>query len=259
MTPFGIMLEYATCGAYEIATVDAVKLYQTDGIPFYNPFYLGQLYDSQKVVKVQSHAFHYCKDVFGSDTSHPHLGTLLVATVYAPKDSKGVPIMDKQFIVESCHFPLLEDHKIRIAKWLDEEYPIERARVFGACANELPVIRTGDFNTFKDKTETYAQQMHYLTNGFDIVSGSPVSYEDETIRLYGTFYPFPHDIVPGITIEKPTVDSKNTSVLDYMFLSKSSKYIVPGKCRLMVQPYDTVPLTDHLPMFVGFKLLTVGK
>lgn len=164
LTPYSIAADYARAGEYDVSFVEATKLYKTKGMEFYNPFYLGQLYDSKRFVKVQSHGFRYGADIFGSDDAPPHMGVLLVACVYAPRNAEGVPIMERQFMVESCHMPLAEDHKVKIAKWLSESYPEQRRRIFGEI--DMPIIRTGDFNTFKDMGETYEQQMAYRGGHF---------------------------------------------------------------------------------------------
>ena len=98
--------------------------------------------------------------------------------------------------------------------------------------------------------------MAYLTHGFTIASSNPVSYDDPSVKLYGTFYPFPHDRAAGFEIEKPTVDSKKTSTLDYVFLSKDARYVEVVDCKLKLSSFDdgVVPLTDHLPMHVKFRL-----
>lgn len=257
LTPSRIAGDFAAAGSLEVAAVAPVKLVPTLGMPLYNPFYLGQLYDPAQLVHLNSFCVRYDALAFGEVPS-PHVGTAVLLGHYARCNSDGTADLAHQFIVESCHMPLREDHKTAAARWFATALPSVRASLFGV-GDDVPVIRIGDFNTFADKAEC-AGQLALLSEGFDHAGGDFVEWGGTT-PLFGTFYPFPHDAVPDIVIASPLSRSPSVSVLDHVFLSRGTHRLCVACKELILDNYDaegtraafdgaTIPLSDHLPLLV---------
>jgi hypothetical protein len=157
LTPNSILQDFAQNSRFRIAGIACTKLHPTDGIPTYNPFYIGQLYDEKKLVVVNSHVFRYYPEVFRDPINKPHVGTAFLAVEYAPLvPDNRLPDLKNSFIVETCHFPLAEFQKDAVCKWFVENELPSLERVFGNLDRKT-IIRTGDFNTFRDKEESKLQ------------------------------------------------------------------------------------------------------
>jgi len=265
LLPNDIVIDLARTGDYSIASLDSVKLHNTKNIPTYIPFFLAQLYNHHKYEKINTYCFRYYDKIFGDSSNPPHMGGSLLACLYAPRDENGCPILDKQFLIESCHFPLSSEHKMKVIKWLNEDYLIERKRIFGDIFDKHTIIRTGDFNLFKDDL-LFDQQKELLTLDYNEVT-TPNLKDEFGNKMYGTFYPFPSDTpANGVVIAKPTENVNNTSALDYMFLSKNTQAKLLD-CTLITKTFNptnkgekitydekVVPLSDHLPLICKFSL-----
>lgn len=180
--------------------------------------------------------------VFGDEAPQPAMGGAILVVQYAPKLSDGTADLKNTFLVESCHMPIVETHKLQACKWLKEEYPEERSRVFGSVTN---IVRVGDFNTFMDKPES-SEQIELLTAQLKHVNKSmTVAQEDlkpTDTTIEHTFVPFPHDCKP---------DVPKQSFLDYVFVSGGIEVV--GEV-LALQIPTTIPISDHLPLVVKLKL-----
>jgi hypothetical protein len=268
MRPDQIASEIMQLG-YGLAGMDATKTNvtidsKTNESMEFNPFYLAQFYDPTKLLKVKSYTFEYDKGLFGKVNSNS-LGGIILACMYVPlMDEK--PDYSMAFLVESCHLPINDEQKTKVLKWIDMFYSAYRDNVFGDIALHYSVIRCGDFNIFRDSA-SYSAQYSLLTSTFEDVSTDNLIEKSSHDKMYGTFYPFPHDIVQGIKIAKPTENSKSTSVTDYFLINRfSDRNIKFVSCYLdtytysdkenEVNTYDekTIPVSDHIPLFCNFKL-----
>jgi hypothetical protein len=249
LSPHRIVQDFVNASGLQLASIGCTKLHETDGIPTYMPFYLAQIYNASKFVVVNAHTFHYYNAVFGSPVSKPHAGTAFLAVEYAPI-IQGVPDMHKTFIVETCHFPLAETHKNAVCLWMVENELAELDRVFGNVKDKT-IIRTGDFNTFRDKEDHKLQLKLLTTNGFVDVSQDKRNKQDFNEKVYGTFYPFPWDQTP-IPIGSPT-DKEAHSCLDYFFMKSNPGKAEAGICTVDMMTFENgkhkdTPMSDHFPI-----------
>lgn len=235
--PLWFIADICEKSGYSLGGFDRVKNHQTEGMPSYTPFHLCQLYDDKKLIKIQSHAFWYYPELFGK-FDPPHLGGMILAVLY-----EIINMPDNFILVESFHLPLQEQLKTQASEWIKNKYPIERNKVFGDIQN---IVRSGDFNTFKDK-ETWKYQYECFSH--DMIPATEKMFDENTgNQLYGTFYPFPHDFCVPITL--PNEEGTNHSVTDYMFCQGNIK---PIKCALTWNGLD-LRLSDHLPMKTTFEI-----
>jgi endonuclease/exonuclease/phosphatase family metal-dependent hydrolase len=276
MTPGQQVQELAASGEYTIASIDCTALsYTSKTLPRrgdYNPFYIAQLYCHTQVEKLRAHCFRFY-DLFNNSESVPTAGCAVLCVLYCLRDPvTGIPDMTRQFLVESYHFPMAGAHKLRISEYLRDGgvFSVQRAGVFTECglnSDNIPIVRTGDFNLFKDEA-TYAATYDNMTAGYEDVTTPHLTdeSEDNPRRMYGTFYPFPHD-TPAVVIARPTENAPNTSMLDFMFLKYSTRircvrsYVITATCNPSAKDervtFDerTQPLSDHLPLVGVFEYL----
>lgn len=210
----------------------------------YSPFYLAQVYNTERVTLLDSGVNHYYEQVFGDPTSPPAMGGCYIWGKYAPNRPDGFPDLTKTFVVKSFHLPFANDDKTKVCEYL--------CRALHTKDPPPVVIAVGDFNFFRDDKD-HALHLQLWDKNFQNVSEQRlVSYQTGK-RMFGTFWPFPHD-VPPVKLDLPTEDSKHTSVLDHVFLSRGSETkLLSETCRL-VEPTDYAhPEWDHLPLFFSFK------
>lgn len=251
-----ILNNLAVSGRYAIADCQPVKIHNTNGVNFYNPFYLGQLYDSRKLYKIESKIIHYYLDMYDTPENAPNMGGSYLYVRYAFKDSNGIPDLKRTFSIGTVHFPLQQTHKLISAKYFSEK------------ASMLPDILIGDFNLFKDDS-LYSEIYEELTKKFiDVITNN---LTDQNAQLmYGTFFPFPHD-KPPIPILYPYLNKQKgiecePSHLDYVFTSKTSLIKCIG-CQVLTKTFNplnkdeiwsydetTFPISDHLPLISNFLL-----
>lgn len=256
MDPNDIINQFAVFGKYAVADCQPVKVHDTNGMTYYNPMYLGQLYDNTRLYKMESKMVYYYQEMYDSPEAAPHMGGSYLYVKYAVRHQNGIPDFSNTFSVGTIHFPLPEQHKLITAKYFNKE------------ETNVPDIIIGDFNFFKDDV-LFPQIYNELTNKFiDVVTGN--LKDQNGVQMFGTFYPFPHDKTP-IPIVVPYSNKKEGVVgepshLDYVFLSKTSnmKYV---DCMVLTNTFNpnnltevwsfdntTFPLSDHLPMFVELEL-----
>lgn len=239
--PEDIVKEYTSRTSYCSTQFYPVKLYGTEGMDFYNPFYVCHLYNPRKLVVKNTKCYWLYNDVYGSETSKPHSGGAVIVSHFFFKNEDGT-CSDKSFIVESWHFPIDEEQKIKLSSYKKEKFDEIRNRDFdGSC----PLIVTGDFNTFQDKEEC-KEQCQNLFHNFKHVSENKIlvdknfnRIEDETVSW--SFKPFPHD---RCKIEH--------SLLDYIFLSNRNLSFQPTE-TLMIVDENPVQISDHLPLVQRFR------
>ncbi len=260
LDPNDIINQFALAGKYAVADCQPVKIHKTNGFPTYNPFYLGQIYDNTKLYKIESKIIPYYQIMYESAEAAPHMGGSYLYVKYAFRDDEGFPDPNKTFSVGTVHFPLPETHKLIAAKYFN---------IDGAL---LPDILIGDFNLFKDDKLFQDIYCELTKNFIDVmVTDKLLKLTDQNNnKLYGTFYPFPHDN-PPIPILPPNVEKTenivgNHSQLDYVFLNKKSNIIfdnVMGMTNTFnsekideVWSFDssTFPLSDHLPLVAKFNM-----
>lgn len=263
MTPLQQLFQLAKCGNYAPALMDCQAFSYTGEESKFgekNPFYIAQIYDHLKVENIKSHFFRFY-DIFTENP--PDAGCAVLCTLYCLKNDLGISDQTKKFFVESYHFPMGGEHKLKISQFLMSEYLDRKRKVF-ADSESIPVIRVGDFNLFKDDS-TFSSTYDNLTKDYIDVS-TPNLQDEFGGKIYGTFFPFPHDN-PPVKIAKPNENDPNTSVLDYFFLKKNCG-VTLTKCIAItstnnpenpseVMTYDTttIPLSDHIPLLGFFKFI----
>jgi hypothetical protein len=208
-----------------------------------------QLYNPHKWMFSKSECFYYYNPVFGLDPETScHFGSAMVACLYYPIDEKtSLPMLDRPLLIESYHFPTDNALKTRVCEYLVGPYEQEKEKVFGKISN---VIRVGDFNLFKDHSD-YHLQLKLLTTNYKSCNDVMYVYGGINKRMYGTFYPFPHDQT-SIEIAKPYIDAPNTSQLDYMFLSNNSNLKCVETVLFESENPDRVEW-DHYPLMCTFE------
>lgn len=247
--PSKYVRDFCTIKNYECARLEPVKCYSTDDVENFNPFHLCQLYDHKKLIKIKSHCFDYSAEVFKSKTAQPHFGTMVLVCEYALLND-----ISKTFIVELMHLPIRDDHKNVISQWLKDVYPELRNKIFG----DKDIIRVGDFNTFKD-SKHHDYQYDNISCGFNAITNY-VSHEDPSVNVYGSFFPFVTDVIPGVKIDSPLVNSNNISIVDHIFYK--GNFVLVNSCRCLSNFNGTInnfdgmmPISDHLPAVVTFMWL----
>ncbi len=188
----------------------------------YNPFYLAQLYNPNKLVvqstemKVLSPTMYYLR------------------VRYMPKGENGVPIEAQAFTVDSVQFPTANADKTAIAASFSNDAHL--------CPRTL---RVGDFNLFKDDPD-HNEHLRLLGEGFQN-AGSINMVNERLESMYGTFQPFPHD-KPPVEVSPPWEDSPHTKFLDYVWVSND--FSEPKECLTVLVENDRSQLPwDHLPLF----------
>lgn len=234
-----IISDLATAAQMSIAEVAPVKSPEAINNPKYKPFNLGLLYNPKSLTKLGAWCIKYHDEVFGEGNG-PNMGTALLLAHFASN------VDGHTFAIESCHLPIIESHKDAVVAWMHDKLPDVR-NAFVPKYDTL--IRTGDFNTFVDKPE-HVQQLALLGDGLFSLTSEKYAYGTNT-PLFGTFYPFPHDVTPGFDIAKPTENSLTCSKLDHMWVSCKPTEL---HCELVPTFVDAIPLTDHLPMLVWLKM-----
>ncbi len=243
MEPSEIWNLFTHSSGYSSANFSPVKLTRTQGIENWRPFYMGQLYNPNKLTLVNTFCFRLYMEVFGSDTVTPHMGGCIISCLYAPNDPFNVPDISRLFFVDSFHLPINETHKLLMCKYICNNYQELKTRIFGETV--VPTIRIGDFNTFCDKPDSI-EQLHYLKQDWTVENTDMTLVDKNFQKLDGssinyTFLPFPHDIIPGV----------ENSFLDYVFLEKDSQ--LETISTVLVQDNLPVAISDHLPLIYSFK------
>lgn len=256
LDPNDILNSLAVAGRYAVADCQPVKHHDTNRQEFYNPFYLGQLYDNKVLYKVSSKIVPYYLNIYDTPESAPNMGGSYLFVEYAPRNANGIPDLDRKFSVATVHFPLQEHHKLLSAKYFNKE------------TSQLPDVLVGDFNLFKDDNLYSQIYDEILVNFRDVITDNLVNQNGE--KMYGTFYPFPHDL-PPVPILHPNLQKQDgvegePSHLDYVFISKNSK-LKSGQCKVLTYTYNesnpdevwtydetTFPISDHLPLLVNLSV-----
>lgn len=167
---------------------------------------------------------------------------LVLRVWYAPVGPDGVPDMDREFVVQTEHYPLQGPAKLRAAEITKRMWAVQ------------PLINIGDFNLFRDDKEHDAI---YAKLTEEKVDATKTLTDQHGQPMYGTFYPFPRD-KPPVSIARPEENSPHVSKLDYAFVSKDSTKIRPKKAWLLTGLQDAttgVPISDHLLLLVQVELL----
>jgi hypothetical protein len=244
-----IASHFAQQGGYAVASCESVKLHGSEGVSTYRPFYLAQLYDSNRFEKIGAVMHRYYEEIHGSNTKSPPHGCAHLTCTYAPLVN-GQPNLEKTFVVETMHFPVgSEAVKIKIAQLLNQK--------FAPASHGYPTIRVGDFNTFQDKVE-HNELMNLLTSTMSSTSNVPLTDNDGTV-MRGTFFPFPHDRL--LPIDKPSEAGQNHSVVDHIFVHRVDVHHRMLDRRTYhdsssLDQFDdsVIPLSDHRPLQISFSL-----
>jgi hypothetical protein len=250
-----------------VASCDPVKLTKSHGHVEYKPFYMAQLYDSNRLEKLSASMVHFHQEVCGSEDGAPPVGCSHLRCEYAPVDAaSNVPNLNRRFVVASVHLPVApEGLKTQICRFLAGTVLVSR----------IPSVAIGDFNFFRDKDESVDQRTAMNIRG----SSSAMHMTTRSrphVQVHGTFYPFPHD--KTVQIDRPEVKSDHNSAPDDAYLSEftgdrvnSDKDWLKWEYTQLETSVNTaneadgsgaktpVQLTDHLPMFVGFKWAPISQ
>lgn len=258
LTPHQILVQLAGSLGFSSTHAVCTKVHSTVKNPDYVPFYLGQMYDPEKVELLETKVIPYYQEYASllQDKAKPdssffsHVGGTSIRCKYAFRDPKtGVPLLTHTFVVESVHMPLDASEKKLAATLLNQPWsdPVKVSK------EDQRILRIGDMNTFKDDPQNVAYESSLCMNGyFQDLSQTMFAWTRPIERIYGTFLPFPQDPMYGkiTSLTDPTACSH----LDHAYVIPAA---VDTDTIMMYVDVDSDPLLfDHKPIIAQVRFIS---